>query len=143
MSCKKYEKTVFFHVFRDTLYKVHKNCEKKTFFELSARCSSKSVRKQCFFTFFETICTKFTDNAKNSFFITFCMMFIKKCENIVFFHVFRDTLYKVHKKCDKHRFFLVFLDDVHQKVLFHTFCAFCTENSAKHDVQKTVIFHIF
>ena len=53
---KKWEKTVFFHVFRDTLCIVSKKCEKTAFFELFARRSTKSLRKQCIFTFFETLC---------------------------------------------------------------------------------------
>ena len=106
---KKCEKTVFFNVFRDTLYKVCKKCKKRrflsflrdvpqkvwgnsvfsrylrhlnllkvsqklrktAFFELSARCSSKSVWKQCFFTFFETLFTKFSKNAEKQRFLSF------------------------------------------------------------------------
>ena len=36
---------------------------KTAFFELFARRSAKSVRKQCFFSFFDALCTKFAKNA--------------------------------------------------------------------------------
>ena len=46
---------------------------KTAFFEiiLFAQCPAKSVRKQCFFTFFETLSTKFTKNAKKQRFLSF------------------------------------------------------------------------
>ena len=55
-------------------------------------------------------CTKlkFAKNVKNSAFWAFCATFIKKCEKTVFFHVFRDTLYKVRQKCGKNAFFELF-----------------------------------
>ena len=69
---------MFFHVFRDTLYKVRKNAKKTAFFELFARCPAKSVRKQCFFTFFETLCTKLAKNAKKQRFLSFLHDVLKK-----------------------------------------------------------------
>ena len=157
---KSVRKQCFFHVFRNTLYKVSKKCEKQRFWsflgdvpqkvwensifrrftrhsvkssqkckkqrflcflrdilqevwensvfsrisrhcvQLSekiltnsifwafSRCPAKSVRKQCFFIFFETLCTKFAKKAKKSVFWAFCTLSHKKCEKTVFFHVF-------------------------------------------------------
>ena len=87
---------MFFHVFRGTLCKVRKKCEKTAFFELFARRPTKSVR-----TLYK-VC--------------------KKCEKQRcflrrhVFHVFRGTLYKVRKKLRKNSVFLSFLHDVIQKV---------------------------
>ena len=136
-KCREQCFSTFFETLRT---KIPKNANKQRFFELFARCSSKSVtkqciftfsihsvrssqkvrktpffvlfarktvlstmfKKQCFITFFETLCTKFAKNAKKQrFFLAFCTISCKKCEKTVFFHVFRDTLYKVRKKCEK------------------------------------------
>ena len=116
MFCKKREKTVFSHVFRDILNKVRKKCE-KTFFELLAWRPRKSVRKSVFFSrFFEALSTKFAKNdKKNSVFWFFCTSSTKK-RNYCFFHVFRGTLYKVRKKCEKKACFRSsFLHDVPTK----------------------------
>ena len=159
-SAKSVRKQYFFHVFWNTLYKVRKKCWKTAFFELFLRRSAKSVRKQCFihfflrrsaksvrkqcffFTIFETLCTKFAKKSvffarrfaksvsvlsrfsrqfvqslqkisKNSVFWTFYATFRQKCKKTVFFHVFRDTLYKVRDKSLKTEFFL---RDVMQRV---------------------------
>ena len=152
---KVWENSVFFHVFWDTLYKVHKT--KRFFFSrrfaksvsvlsrfsrqfvqssqkirkmsvfwvFFLRRSPKSVRKQSFFTFFETLCTKFAENAKNSVFWTFYATFCQKCEKTVFFHVFRDTLYIVHIKYEKNS-------------VFWAFCA-----TFRKKCEKTVFFHVF
>ena len=52
------------------------------------RTSCKKLKKHCFFSHF-----------LRCFFAMSC----KKWEKTVFFHVFRDTLYKVRKKCEKQR----------------------------------------
>ena len=85
-SAKSVRKQCFFHVFRNTLYKVRKKCWKTAFFELFLRRSAKSVRKQCFIHFFSAT-------------------FRKKCEKTVFFHVFRDNLCKFRKKNVKRTLF--------------------------------------
>ena len=54
--------------------------------------SHKKCEKTVFFHLFETLCTKFAKNVKNSFFWAFCTTSHKKCEKTVLFHVFRDTL---------------------------------------------------
>ena len=54
--------------FRDTLYKVRRKWEKSAFF---ARRYAKSVRKQCSFTFFKTLCTKFAENKQNQRILSF------------------------------------------------------------------------
>ena len=104
-----------FYVFRDTLYKVRKKCEKIAFFELFAQCPAKSVRKQCFLCFSRHFVQSSQKMRKTAFFWAFCTMSCKKCEKTEFFHVFRDTLYKVRRKCEKQRF-LSFLHDVLKKV---------------------------
>ena len=112
-SAKSVRKQCFFHVFRNSLYKVRKKCWKTAFFELFLRRSAKSVRKQCFihfflrrsansvrkqcfFTFFEIICAKFARKTKKERFLRDGPQ--KVWENSVFFHVFWDTLFKVRKK---------------------------------------------
>ena len=77
----------FFHVFRDTLYKVCILCENRVFLLfLVTLCSAKSVRKQCFLTFFETLCTKFAKNSiKQRYFELLARRFRKVWENSVFF----------------------------------------------------------
>ena len=89
----KCEKTVFFHVFRDTLYKVRKKSLKTAFF---ARRYAKSVRKQCSFTFFKTLCTKFVKNVEKQRFWAFWSWFREKCEKTEFFSLFPATF---RKKC--------------------------------------------
>ena len=152
----------FFHVFRDTSYKVRKNANKQRFFNF-LHDIKKSVRKQCFFYVFRDISykvqkmrknsvfwafarcptkirensvfhvfefAKFAKTAKNSVFWAFCTMSHKKVrENSVFsrfFHVFRDTLYKVRKICEKKQ---------------RVFVAFCTTSRRK--CEKSVFFHDF
>ena len=57
---------------------------KNSIFELFARCPAKSVRKQCFFTVFETLCTKFAKNAKKQRFLSFLHDVLQKVwENTV------------------------------------------------------------
>ena len=105
---KVWENSVFSRFSRHFVQSSHVKCEKAAFFELFARCSGKSVSKQCFFTFFETLCTKFAKNAKKQRFLSFLRDVSQKVwENsaFFFFHVFRDTLYKVRKKCEKTAFF--------------------------------------
>ena len=124
-SVKSVRKTVFFHVFSDTLSKF---AEKAFFF-----CATLCKKCECSFTFFKTLCTKFAEKEKNqrflcffcnfrensvlsrfsrhfvqssqkmskiSVFWAFSATFPKKCEETVFFHVFRDTLKKSLKKCE-------------------------------------------
>ena len=97
---KKCEKTVFFHVFRDILYKVCKKYEKTSFYELFfARHPTKSVRKQCFSCFSRHFVQSLQKMRKNSGFLSFSHDVPQKVWENSFFHVFRDTLYKVCKKC--------------------------------------------
>ena len=87
---------------------------KTSFFELFARCSAKSVRKQCFFSRFSKHFVRSSQKMlKNSVFWSFSASFREKCEKTVFFHVFRNTLYKVREKSLKTEFFL---RDVMQRV---------------------------
>ena len=97
------------------LTKFAKNAEKQRFLRFLLDVIQKSVRKRCFFTSFETLCTKFAKNAKVAFSSDFCATIRKMCEKTVFFQVFRDTLYKIHKNAKKQNF-LSFLHDVLQKV---------------------------
>ena len=78
---------MFLYVFRDTLYKVLEN-ENNSVFELFARRPAKSIWNLCFFSFFETLCTKIAKNAKNSVFRAFCATSFKKCKKTVFLQVF-------------------------------------------------------
>ena len=151
---KKFEETVYFHVFRNTLCIVSKKCEKTAFFRLFLRdvpqkvwensvfhvfwdslskfakkalffCATLCKKCECSFTFFKTLCTKFAEKEKNQRFLSFfcnfrensvlsrflrhfvqisqkiskisvfwafSATFPKKCEETVFFYVFRDTL---------------------------------------------------
>ena len=147
---------------------------KTAFFRLFfARRSAKSVRKQCFFTsfrtlcqssqkkrfflrdvpqkvwensffftFFETLCTKFAENAKNSVFWAFCSTFHKKFEETVYFHVFRNTLCIVSKKCEKQRFLGFFCATFRKKckktVIFSRFSGHFIQSSQK--MRKTFFF---
>ena len=97
------------------LTKFAKNAEKQRFLRFLLDVIQKSVRKRCFFTSFETLCTNFAKNAKIAFSSDFCATIRKMCEKTVFFQVFRDTLYKIHKNAKKQNF-LSFLHDVLQKV---------------------------
>ena len=111
ISSKKCEKTVFFfYVFRDTLYKVRKICEKKTaFFELFARCPAKSVRNQCFFLRFSRHFVQISQNMrKNSVFLAFYAISCKKCEKTVFFSRFSRHFAQSSQKCEKTVFFWAF-----------------------------------
>ena len=111
---KKCKKTVFFDVFRDTLYKVRKTCEKTTFFVLFARRLSKCVRKQCFFfTFFETLCM---------------YKVLKKCEKTAFFELFALSFAKSMRK---QRFFTFFKKGEKQCFLtfFETLCTKFAKNA--------------
>ena len=129
--------TVFFHVFRDTLYKLRIICEKTSVFWAFCATILKKCEKQCFFTFFETVCTKFAKNAKKTAYLSFCATFLNKCEKRVF-HVFRDALYKVHKKREKTAFFELFALSFAKSVrkqrfltFFETLCTKFAKNAKK------------
>ena len=72
MFIKKWEKTLFFSRFSRHIVRISSQKMQKTaLFELFAWCFVKGVRKQCFFTFFETLCTKFRKKSgKNSVFLS-------------------------------------------------------------------------
>ena len=123
---KKCEKTVFFHVFRDTLYKVRKKCEKTALFELFARRSSKSVRKQCFFPFFETLC--------------FAKSVRKQCFSH-FFRFLRDVHQKVWENSVFSRFSRHFVQSS-QKTQKNSFLELLALSSAK-SVRKQCFFSSF
>ena len=128
MFCKKREKTVFSHVFRDILNKVRKKCEKKTFFELLAWRPRKSVRKSVLFSRFSRHSVQSSQKMikKNSVFWAFCTSSTKNVRNYCFFHVFWGTLYKVRIICEKTAFFVR---------------AFCTTSLNK--CEETVFFPVF
>ena len=112
---------VFFHVFQDTLYKVRRKAEKSAFFVLFLQLS----RKQCSFTFFKTLCTKFAENEQNQRFLSFFCDVPEKVWGNSVFSRFSRHFKKSSKKCVQHRF-LSFLLDVPQKVwensvFFHVF----------------------
>ena len=81
---------------------------------------------------------------KNSVFGVFCTMSCKKCDKTVFFHVFRNTLWKFRKKCEKQRF-LSFLHNVLQKVwwncVFHVFRD--TLYKGRKKCEKIAFFELF
>ena len=78
--------------------------------------SCKSVRKQCFFTFFETLCTKFAKNGKKkAFFELFARCHAKSVRKQCFFTFFETLCTKFAKNAKKQRF-MSFLHDVLQKV---------------------------
>ena len=97
---KKCVKTMFFHVLQDSLYNVRNKNAKNTVFKLLARHSAKSVRKPCFSTSFETLCTFFAENANISVLWSSCATLSKMWEKTLFFHVFRGTIHKVRKSCE-------------------------------------------
>ena len=68
---------MFLHVFRDTLYKVLEN-ENNCDFELFARRPAKNIRKQFFFSFFKTLCTKIAKNAKKQRFLSLLLDVFQK-----------------------------------------------------------------
>ena len=127
---KKCVKTMFFHVLQDTLYNVRNKNAKNTVFKLLARHSAKSVRKPCFSTSFETLCTFFAENAnisvlwsscatlskmwekttkRSSFFTFFEVLYTKFANHVktAFFELFaRDSAKSVRKQC----FFFKFLE---------------------------------
>ena len=115
---------------------------KTAFFELFALCPAKSVIKQCFFTFFETLCTKFAVRQKcekNSVFwvtLCFCTMSCKKCEKQCFFTFFETLCAKFAKNAKKQRFF--FARFLRKNSVFW---AFCTMSCKK--CEKTVFFTFF
>ena len=79
-----------------------------------------------FFTFFERLSTKFAKMRKTAFFELFCATLSEKCEKTVFFfHVFRDTFYKVRKNLKKNS-------------VFRAFCA-----TFRNKFKKILIFHVF
>ena len=127
---------MFFHVFRDTLYIVSKKCEKTAFFGLFLPDVPKKVwENSVFFTFFETLCTKFAKNVeKQRFLSSFCVVPRKVWGNSVFSR-FSRHFKKSSKKCEKHRF-LSFLLDVPQKVwensvFFTSFGTLCQSSQQK------------
>ena len=132
--------------FRDTLYKVRRKWEKSAFF---ARRYAKSVRKQCSFTFFKTLCTKFAENKQNQRILSFfCDVPQKVWVNSVFSRLLRHFVQSSQKM--RKTAFLSFFCVVPRKVwencvfsLFHaTFCKKCEKNSvfsrfSKHFVQSS------
>ena len=93
------------------------------------RRSLKSVRKQCFFTFFETLCTKFAKNAKKTAFLSFLRDVRQKVwENSVFSRFSRHFV-QSSQKCEKTVFFLSFLREVHQEVWENSVFRVFRENS--------------
>ena len=100
---KKCEKTVFFSRFsRHFVLSSRKKFKNSVFF---ARRYAKSVRKQCSFTFFETLCTKFAENEKNQRFLRDVMQ--KVWENSIFSRCLRHFV-QIRIKCWKTVFFSLF-----------------------------------
>ena len=129
---KKCEKTVFFHVFRDTLYKVHIKYKKTAFFELFARRFAKSVRKQCFFTSFWTLCQS---SQKKRF---FCATLCKKCE--CSFTFFKTLCTKFAEK-EKNQRFLCFFCNFRENSVLSRFSRHFVQSSQK--MRKTAFFELF
>ena len=90
---EKCEKTVF-HVFRESM-KTAFFLFFSFLFELSVRCSSKWVEKQCFHTFYMTHWTWFAWNARKQRLLSYLHDVPQKEWKTSIFHVFRDALYKV------------------------------------------------
>ena len=129
-------KTVFFHVFRDTLNKGRKKCEKQRFlsflrdvpqkvWEISVfsrflrhflQSSAKNAKKMAFFEILvrrsQKSMTKrcFFTFSKNSVFWAFCVMFPKKCEKKCVKQCFLTFLHDVPQKCEETVFFHVIWD---------------------------------
>ena len=108
-SHKKCVKTVFFHVFRDTLYKVRKNAKNSVFSNFLHVVPQKVWENSVFSRFSRHFEQSSQKMRKKTFFWAFCMTSQKKCEKTVFFYVFRGTQYKVCKKWIKKQCFLSFL----------------------------------
>ena len=139
-SPKSVWKQCFFHVFRDTLYKVRKKCWKTVFFfELFARRSPKSVKKQCSFTFFETHCTKFAKYAEKERFLSFLRDIQQKLwENSVFFKFsrhFEQSSQKMRRTAFLELFARRSPKSVRKQSFFMFFETLCTKfakNAEKH-----------
>ena len=178
MLCKKYDKTVFFHVFRDTLCIVSKKCEKQRFLSFLFDVPKKSVRKQCFFHVFRDTLNKVRKKCEKQRFLSFlldvpqkvwgnsvfsrllghfvqssrkkfknrvfffCATLCKECEKTMFFHLFRDTLYKVRRKWEKSAFFARRLCKKSEKtVFFSRFSRHFVQSSQK--MRKFSVFWAF
>ena len=105
---------------------------KTAFFENLAWCPAKSVRKECFLTFFETLCTKFakkkTACRKTAFFL---YKVRKKCEKTAFFSFLHDVLQKMWENSVFSRFSRHFLQSSQKMPKNSVFWAFCTMSCKK------------
>ena len=148
-SAKSVRKQCFFTCF-GTLCQ---SSQKKRFFFCATLCK----KCECSFTFFQILCTKFAEKEKNQRFLSFfcnfrensvlsrfsrhfvqssqkiskisvfwafSATFPKKCEETVFFHVFRETLKKVRKNA--------------KNIVFWAFCSMFRKKC-----EKTVFFSRF
>ena len=124
---KVWENSVFYRFPKHFVQNSQKK-RKTAFLELFARRSSKRVRIQCFFTFFETLCTKFAKYAKNRVFWAFCAKFRQQCEKTAFFHVFLNFLRDV-------------LQNVWENSVFSRFSRQFVQSSQ--NMRKTEFFELF
>ena len=91
----------------------------------------------------------FTKNTKNQCFLTFLHNVSQKVsENLVFFHVFRDTLFKVCKKMRKNSVFWAFcttyhIKSVRKQCFFHVFRDILYKDRKKFETRKHVFFELF
>ena len=142
--------------FRDTLYKVRRKWEKSAFF---ARRYAKSVRKQCSFTFFKTLCTKFAENKQNQRILSFfCDVPQNVWVNSVFSRPLRHFV-QSSQKMRKTAFFELFArrsaKSVKKRCFFTFFETLCTKFAKKFknsvffcatlckECEKTVFFNVF
>ena len=111
-------KKLFFHVFRDTSYKVRRKFEKTAFLRWSARNPAISVRKQCFFHVFRNTLYKIRQNKiKNGVFWAFCTKSRKKnCEKQTFLRFSRHFVQSL-PKMQKNSVFWAFCATFCRKVL--------------------------
>ena len=137
-----FEKTVFFHVFQDTLYKVRRKWAKSAFFEHFLRRSQKKCEETVFFHVFRDTLKKVWKNAINIVFWAFCSMFRKKCEKTLFFSRFSKHFVQSSQKMLKNSVFWAFSASFREKcektVLYSFFPA-----TFRKKCEKTVFFHVF
>ena len=89
--------------------------QKTVYFELFARSSAKSERKQCFFTFFETLCTKLAKNVEKQRFLSILPDVHQIVRENSVFSRFSRPIVQSSQKLRKTAFF-VLLHDGHRKV---------------------------
>ena len=105
MSCKKCEKTAFFHVFRDTLYEFAENVKKQRFLSFLDDVPQKVWENSVFSRFSKHFVQSSHKMRKNSVIWVFCTMSHRKCEKSVFFLRFSRHFVQISQNMRKNSVF--------------------------------------